>query len=77
VAGKQYESIRVWRRVDPKTGEVTDFEVGDPYSGPIDSVYMLSPEGPDGRGPVIAEKSASSVEKSTPAVPGDSSSKEK
>jgi hypothetical protein len=69
VAGKQYEAIRVWRRTDPRTGADTNYVPGDPYTAPVEP-NMVSPEGPDGKGPVIAEKS-------TPAISGDSSSKEK
>lgn len=64
---KQYVAVREWRRVDPRLGTPTDYQIGDPYTGPVDAC-QVSPEGPDGRGPVIAEKS-------TPAVSSDSEEK--
>lgn len=64
---KEFEAIRVWTRVDPNTGAPTNFAIGDPYVGPVDEC-QVSVEGPDGHGPVIAEKS-------TPAVSSDSEEK--
>lgn len=54
---KQYEVVRPFRRTDRRTGADSHFEVGQVYSGPVDESY-LNPAGPDGRGPLIAEKSA-------------------
>lgn len=69
---KQYEVVRPFRRTDRRTGADSHFEVGQVYSGPIDASY-LDPAGPDGRGPLIAEKSAPA-----PAAPSsDSDTKEK
>ena len=84
-SGKQYVAVRWFRQSDPETGEITIYEgTGDePYTGSLDLPYLLDPSGPDGRGPLIAEKSADkpsdeSADKSaTPAGSGDSSSKEK
>lgn len=54
-AAKQYEVVRAFRRTDPKTYEDTDYNVGDTYSGQVEDSY-LDPDGPDGRGPLLAEK---------------------
>lgn len=67
---KQYEVIRPFRRTDPRTGFDTHFKVGDAFTGAIDKPYLLDPDGPDGKGSLIAEKSA-------PPAPIDSSDKEK
>jgi hypothetical protein len=72
VAGKQYVAIRWFRQTDPRTGNDTIFEVGDPYSGPLDLPYLLDQKGPDGRGPLIAEKSTP-----TASSASDSGGKEK
>lgn len=72
MAGKQYEVVRDFRRTDPKTGDSTSYTVGAPYVGPVDG--LLDSEGPDGKGPLIVEKS--SVIDSSKA-PTDSSGKEK
>jgi hypothetical protein len=71
-AGKQYTAIRAFRRTDPKTGAVVDYNVGDPYPGPVDKDYLTSKDGPDGRGPLIAE-----VAVPTSPAPASDSSKEK
>lgn len=70
MAGKQYEIARFHRRTDPKTGDDTLYEVGEPYSGPLDKPYLLAPGGPDGKGPLI-------VEKPTTPTSSDSGVKEK
>jgi len=70
--GKQYVVLRDFSRTDQKTGDDVTYTAGSPYSGPFDASY-LDPAGPDGKGPLIAEKSTSSP---TPAD-SDSSSKEK
>jgi hypothetical protein len=69
VAGKQYVAIRHFRQADPRTGAVTIYEgTGtEPYTGPLDLAYLLDPSGPDGQGPLIAEKSTP-----IPAASGDS-----
>lgn len=74
-ATEQYECTRVWRHVDPHTGAVTDYEVGDPYEGPLDYPYLLDPQGPDGKGPLIKKKAA--ADKPGPFPSGDTGSKEK
>jgi len=61
VAGKQYEVVRAWRRTDPKTGDDTNYAPGDVYDGPVDKPYLLDSQGPDGQGPLIAEKSTPPV----------------
>jgi hypothetical protein len=59
---KSYEVVRAWRYVDPRTGEPTDYTPGDPYTGAVDAnPYLLDPAGPDGCGPLIAEKTAKAV----------------
>lgn len=68
MAGKQYEVVRDFRRVDPKTGDSTAYKAGDVYSGSVDQ-SLLDSAGPDGKGPLLAEKNA--------PAPSDSSSKEK
>lgn len=70
MAGKTYEVTRDFRRVDQRTGDSVFYKAGDPYSGPSDQ-SLLDPAGPDGKGPLIAEKSSPA-----PAT-SDSSSKEK
>jgi hypothetical protein len=89
VAAKQYDVLRYFRRVDPRTGESQEFQPGDTYSGAVDEEYFLAPAGPDGQGPLLAEKSStsgsgsgsgsssasSSAEKSSPS--SDSTGKEK
>jgi hypothetical protein len=78
VAGKQYEAIRDFQQTDPRTGVVTSYKVGDAYSGPLDLPYLLDPAGPDGSGPLIAEKSSSSsASDSSGKASSDSSGKEK
>jgi hypothetical protein len=57
VPSKSYTVVRAWRYVDPRTGAATDYEPGDPYTGATDTnPFLLDPAGPDGRGPLIAEK---------------------
>jgi hypothetical protein len=70
-AGKQYKVIRPFRRTDEKTLVDVDYKVGDAYPGPVDKPYYTSPEGPDGKGPLLAEVSVP-----TPA-PASDSTKEK
>ena len=48
VAGKKYVAVRVWLRVDPDTGDSTQYAIGDPYSGRVDDC-QVAPEGPDGQ----------------------------
>ena len=50
-------------------GGVTAYEGGgdELYTGPLDLPYLLDPQGPDGQGPLIAEKPTPA-----PAVSGDS-----
>ena len=75
MAAKQFENIRDWRWSD-LTGRSADihYSIGDPYAGPMDNPFLLDPAGPDGRGPLIAEKLAPA---SVSAASGDSSVKEK
>jgi hypothetical protein len=68
VAGKQYVVLREFRRVD-KNGEIASYAKNDVYSGPVDATY-LDPSGPDGNGPLVAEKAAA-------PIPASSDSKEK
>lgn len=53
---KSYKVVRAWRYVDPRTGDPTDYQPGDPYTGPVDAnPFLLDPAGPDGCGPLIAD----------------------
>lgn len=72
MAGKQYEVIRAFRRTDPRTGADTAYKVGDAYPGPLDKEYLTDEAGPDGLGPLIAEKSTPA-----PAPASSDSTKEK
>lgn len=57
MAGKQYEVVRPFRRVDPESGDVTHHEPGDSYSGPMeDEEHYIGNDGPDGRGPLVRTK---------------------
>jgi hypothetical protein len=57
VPAKQYEAIREFRLVDPHTGKGTRYVPGDTFDGPVDAnPYLLGDDGPDGGGPLIAEK---------------------
>lgn len=79
MAGKtQYVAIREFRQYDQQTGKPKLYMGnGDElYMGPLDLPYLLDPAGPDGRGPLIAEKS-DVVQPAPPAASGDSSTKEK
>lgn len=53
----EYVAVRHFRQSDPRTGKVTVFEPGDLYAGSLEFPYLLDPSGPDGQGPLIAEKS--------------------
>ena len=56
---QSYEVVRAWRYVDPRTGDSTDYQPGDPYTGAVDeNPFLLDPQGPDGCGPLIADKAA-------------------
>jgi hypothetical protein len=58
MAGKQYEVVRPFRRVDPESGDVTHHEPGDTYSGPMeDEEHYTGKDGPDGKGPLVMAKS--------------------
>lgn len=77
-ATKQYEVLRTFRRTDPKTYVDTFYEVGDTYSGPVEESFF-DPDGPDGKGPLLADKAAekASDKPTTTPVSGDTSNKEK
>lgn len=72
MAGKQYVVLRDHRRVD-KNGDSTSFKKDDSYSGPV-SDADTHPQGPDGKGPLLGEKSSPA---SSSASSDSSSSKEK
>jgi hypothetical protein len=64
MAGKQYEVVRHFRRVDPESGDVTWHEPGEAYSGPMENEdHYLGDKGPDGKGPLIKSKSDIAEEK--------------
>jgi hypothetical protein len=68
VPSKSYEVVRAWRYVDPRTGDPTDYTPGDPYTGAVDAnPFLLDPQGPDGCGPLIAEKTADKAVVAKPA----------
>jgi hypothetical protein len=73
---KQYEVLRFFVRTDRRTGAETPYKVGDVYAGPLDKDYLTSPEGPDGKGPLIAEKTVAPATPA-PATPASDSPKEK
>ena len=56
----EYVAIRKFHQMDQRTGKVKVYEgTGDElYTGPLEYSYLLDPKGPDGQGPLIAEKSA-------------------
>lgn len=60
MAGKQYEVVRQFRRVDPESGDVSWHEPGEVYSGPMENEeHYLNNEGPDGRGALLKDRSGS------------------
>lgn len=59
MAGKQYEVIRDFRHSCPKSYVDTHYSVGDTYTGDVND-NQIADEGPDGEGPVLREKAASS-----------------
>jgi hypothetical protein len=64
----EHVAIRKFHQMDPRTGRTT-FYLGsgdELYTGSLEYPYLLDPSGPDGQGPLIAEKSAPA------AAPGDS-----
>lgn len=56
MAGK-YTVLIPFHRVDPRTGDITEYEVGQDYAGPDVDKYLADPNpyAPD-HGPLIAEK---------------------
>lgn len=83
MAGKRHVAIRKFYQYEPDSGATTNYE-GDgseQYTGPMDLSYLKDPDGPDGKGPLIAEESVDkSADKSAPvpvAASGDSGSKDK
>lgn len=70
VPAKKYVVLREFRRTDPRTGidavYVPDSET--PYMGPVDKPYFLDSEGPDGKGPLLAE----GTNPAPPSSPSDS-----
>lgn len=57
MAGK-YTVLIPFHRIDPRTGETTHYEVGDPYAGADVDKYLADPNpyAPD-HGPLIGETS--------------------
>lgn len=61
MAGKQFEVIRDIRHSNPKSPyEDTQYTVGDDYKHVVND-NQISPEGPDGKGPVLREKASKST----------------
>jgi hypothetical protein len=75
---KEHVAIRKFHQYDQLTGKPKNYEgTGEElYTGSLEYPYLLDPAGPDGRGPLIAEKS-DVVQPAPPAASGDSSTKEK
>lgn len=57
MAGK-YKVLIPFHRVDPRTGDITEYKVGDSYAGPDVDKYLADPNiyAPD-HGPLIADVS--------------------
>lgn len=54
MAGKQYEVVRPFKRVDPETGDVTEYAPGDSYTGPMENEeHYIGNDGPDNKGPLV------------------------
>lgn len=62
MAGKEHEVVRQFRHTNPKTGEDKVYTPGDAFSGEV-SDYMTDPRGPDDKGPLLIEMSASKDDK--------------
>jgi hypothetical protein len=60
-APDEYVNIREWRWFDDKTLKNYFFVPGDPYTGPLNLPGLLTPEGPDGKGPLIAKVAVPAV----------------
>jgi len=62
MAGK-YTVLIPFHRVDPRTGETTEYNVGDDYAGADVDKYLADPNiyAPD-HGPLIAEKDSKPVQ---------------
>lgn len=70
---KQYEVVRQFRTVDPRTGASTHYTVGDSFAGPVDTnPYLLSDEGPDGGGPLVADKQSLEKQRLEQSAPDES-----
>jgi len=54
----KYKVLIPFHRVDPRSGEVTEYKVGDMYAGPDTDKYLADPNefAPD-HGPLIADVS--------------------
>jgi hypothetical protein len=77
VAGKSYPVLRPFRWADPKTGADTNYDPeGDnkTFSGEV-TEEMTSPEGPDGKGPLLGDEEKS--DKASGSTAAASTSKEK
>lgn len=66
--------LRDFRYVDPQSGESTKWKAGDSYTGRMDNPWLLDPNGPDGKGPLIESPAPAPIEKT---VSLSDSSKEK
>lgn len=71
-AGKSYPVLRPFRWADPNSGTDTNYEPGDTFTESATD-DMTSPDGPDGKGPLLGEEK--SAKASTPTAA--STSKEK
>jgi hypothetical protein len=69
---------RDWRHVDPQTGETTRWAKGQPYTGPMNIVWLHDAIGPDGKGPLIYSNTPLvPVEEKPAPVSSNGSTKEK
>lgn len=55
MAGKQWLVARYFRYSDPKTLIDSEHQVGELYTGKVEDIH-ISPDGPDGLGPLLIEK---------------------
>lgn len=75
-AAKKYVVVRRWRRTDRRTGAETRFVPNTPYTGLVEPL-LLDPNGPDGKGPLIAEVIDPAPSSASPSDSADDSGKEK
>lgn len=73
MATPKYEAIRSFRLVDPRTGKGTQYVPGDAFDGPVDeNPHLLGDDGPDGGGPLIADKQSLEKQRLEKSAPDES-----